>query len=385
MTGTATGTATGTPAVPALPRLAPGSTVGMLGAGQLGRMTALAAARLGYRTHVYAPDAAGSPAAQVSAATTVAGWDDLDALERFARSVDTVTLEWENVPVATVEHLRRFTTVNPGPHILSVAQDRIAEKSFVNRLGIATAPWRAADSADDVARAVTEVGPRCVLKSTRLGYDGKGQARLDAGRDGDAAAAAAAAWAAIGGGKPGVAGIVEGFVTFACEVSVIVARGADGQTVAYPAVENRHKDGILDVTIAPAGVPAETAAEADRIARTIAEALDLVGVLAVEMFVTAEGAVLVNEMAPRPHNSGHWTMDACASCQFEQLVRAVCGLPLGSVERVADAEMTNLIGDDVLRWPDLLAERGARLHLYGKAEARPGRKMGHVNRLFPRR
>ncbi|PWC39721.1 5-(carboxyamino)imidazole ribonucleotide synthase [Azospirillum sp. TSO35-2] len=366
---------TGTP----LPRLAPGSTIGMLGAGQLGRMTALAAARLGYTTHVYAPDAADSPASQVSAAATVADWDDLDALERFARSVDVVTLEWENVPVATVEHLRRFTAVHPGPNVLSVAQDRIAEKSFVNALGIATAPWRPAGSADDVARAVAEVGPRCVLKSTRLGYDGKGQARLDGG-DG-----AAAAWAAIGGGKAGVEGIVEGFVTFACEVSVIVARGGDGAMVAYPAVENRHKDGILDVTIAPARVTPETAAEADRVARRIAEALDLVGVLAVEMFVTPDGAVLVNEMAPRPHNSGHWTMDACASDQFEQLVRAVCGLPLGSVERVADAEMTNLIGDDVLRWPELLAEPGARLHLYGKAEARPGRKMGHVNRLVPRR
>ncbi|KAA0581304.1 5-(carboxyamino)imidazole ribonucleotide synthase [Azospirillum sp. B21] len=366
----------------ALPRLAPGSTIGMLGAGQLGRMTALAAARLGYKTHVYAPDAADSPAAQVSAAATVAGWDDLDALERFARSVDVVTLEWENVPVATAEHLRRFTNLHPGPNVLSVAQDRIAEKSFVNRLGIATAPWRAANGADGVAHAVTEIGPRCVLKSTRLGYDGKGQARLEAGSD------PAAAWSAIGGGKPGVEGIVEGFVTFACEVSVIVARGADGAMVAYPAVENRHKDGILDVTIAPATpdkVSAATAAEADRIARRIAEALDLVGVLAVEMFVTADGGVLVNEIAPRPHNSGHWTMDACATCQFEQLVRAVCGLPLGSVERVADAEMTNLIGDDVLRWPELLAEPGARLHLYGKAEARPGRKMGHVNRLFPRR
>ena len=374
MTGTAKGAA--------LPRLAPGSTIGMLGAGQLGRMTALAAARLGYRTHVYAPDAADSPAAQVSAAATVAGWDDLDALERFARSVDVVTLEWENVPVATAEHLRRFTNLHPGPDVLSVAQDRIAEKSFVNRLGIATAPWRAANGADEVARAVAEIGPRCVLKSTRLGYDGKGQARLEAGSD------PASAWSAIGGGKPGVEGIVEGFVTFACEVSVIVARGADGAMVAYPAVENRHKDGILDVTIAPASpdkVSAATAAEADRIARRIAEALDLVGVLAVEMFVTADGAVLVNEMAPRPHNSGHWTMDACATCQFEQLVRAVCGLPLGSVDRVADAEMTNLIGDDVLRWPELLAEPGARLHLYGKAEARPGRKMGHVNRLFPRR
>ncbi|CAO3375673.1 5-(carboxyamino)imidazole ribonucleotide synthase [Azospirillum argentinense] len=354
--------------------LPPGSTIGMLGDGQLGRMTALAAARLGYKTHVYAPGSQGSPGAQVAAAVTSAGWDDLDALEAFARSVDVVTLEWENVPVAVVEHLNRFTPVHPGSNVLSVAQDRVEEKSFVNALGIGTAPWRAARSADDVAAAVAEIGPRCILKSTRLGYDGKGQARIEPGSD------PAEAWAAIGSD----AGIVEGFVSFSCEVSVIVARGLDGAMAAYPAVENRHKDGILDKTIAPARVPAETAAEAERVARRIAEALDLVGVLAVEMFVTPDGGVLVNEMAPRPHNSGHWTMDACHSCQFEQLVRAVCGLPLGSVERVADAEMENLIGADADRWPDLMAEPGARLHLYGKAESRPGRKMGHVTRLRPR-
>ncbi|MBP2312017.1 5-(carboxyamino)imidazole ribonucleotide synthase [Azospirillum soli] len=354
--------------------LAPGATIGMLGDGQLGRMTALAAARLGYKTHVFAPDAEGSPCAQVAAAVTSARWDDLDALEAFARSVDVVTLEWENVPVSVVEHLGRFAPVHPGGNVLSVAQDRVAEKSFVNGLGIATAPWRAAHGAEDVARAVAEIGPRCILKSTRLGYDGKGQARIEPGTD------PAEAWASIGSN----AGIVEGFVTFACEVSVIVARGQDGTMAAYPAVENRHKNGILDKTIAPARVSAETAAEAERVARRIAEALGLIGVLAVEMFVTPDGAVLVNEMAPRPHNSGHWTMDACHACQFEQLVRAVCGLPLGSVDRVADAEMENLIGDDVLRWPELLAEPGARLHLYGKAEARPGRKMGHVTRLFPK-
>lgn len=354
--------------------LPPGSTIGMLGDGQLGRMTALAAARLGYKTHVYAPGSEGSPCAQVSAAVTSAGWDDLDALEAFARSVDVVTLEWENVPVAVVEHLGRFTPVHPGGKVLSVAQDRVEEKSFVNALGIGTAPWRAARSADEVAAAVAEIGPRCILKSTRLGYDGKGQARIEPGTD------PADAWAAIRSD----AGIVEGFVSFTCEVSVIVARGLDGTIAAYPAVENRHKDGILDKTIAPARVPAETAAEAGRVARRIAEALDLVGVLAVEMFVTPDGGVLVNEMAPRPHNSGHWTMDACHSCQFEQLVRAVCGLPLGSVERVADAEMENLIGADVDRWPDLMAEPGARLHLYGKADSRPGRKMGHVTRLLAR-
>lgn len=365
------------PTTPAM--IPPGSTIGMLGAGQLGRMTALAAARLGYRTHVYAPDAADSPAAQVSAASTVAAWDDEAALARFATSCDLITLEWENVPVPTVEALARLKPMHPGAGVLSVAQDRVAEKGFANRLGIATAPWRAVTGADEVAAAAGEVGPRCILKSTRLGYDGKGQTVIDRGTD------PAAAWAAIGGGTvPGLVGIVEGFVPFVCEVSVIVARSAGGEMAAYPAVENRHKGGILDRTIAPARVPASTAAEAERVARTLAEALDVVGLLAVEMFVTADGSVLMNEMAPRPHNSGHWTMDAGTTDQFEQLVRAVCGLPLGSVERFADAEMENLIGDAADRWPHLMAEPGARLHLYGKAEARPGRKMGHVTRLFPK-
>lgn len=360
--------------------LPPGSTIGMLGAGQLGRMTALAAANLGYRTHVFAPDAEGSPCGQVADAMTVAGWHDRDALAAFARSVDVVTLEWENVPVETVAFLASIVPVHPGAAVLAVAQDRIAEKSFANRLGIATAPWRAASSAEDVARAVAEIGPRCILKSTRMGYDGKGQAVIRPGVD------PAAAWESIGvaSGEPN-AGIVEGFVDFVCEVSVIVARSADGAMAAYPVVENRHKDGILDRTLAPARVSPETAAEAERVATTLARELGVVGLLAVEMFVGRDGHVLVNEMAPRPHNSGHWTMDACATSQFEQLVRAVCGLPLGSPEQRFEAEMENLIGDDVLRWPQILAERNAHLHLYGKAEARPGRKMGHVNRVFARK
>lgn len=356
-----------------LTALPPGSTIGMLGAGQLGRMTALAAARLGYRVHVFAPDAAGSPCAQVCAAATIAGWDDRTALDAFAAAVDVVTLEWENIPVETVAFLNERVPVRPGAGVLAVTQDRVAEKSFANRLGIATAPWRAARSPEDVARARAEIGPRCILKSNRLGYDGKGQAVL--GPDSDPSAA----WAAVGA----VDSIVEGFVDFTCEVSVIVARRPDGAMRAFPVVENRHKNGILDRTIAPAAVPDATAAEAQRVACTLAEALGVEGLLAVEMFVTPTGGVLVNEMAPRPHNSGHWTMDASATCQFEQLVRAVCNLPLGSVDMVAGAEMENLIGDDVRRWPEILAESGARLHLYGKAEARPGRKMGHVNRLHP--
>lgn len=356
-----------------LTALPPGSTIGMLGAGQLGRMTALAAARLGYRVHVFAPDAAGSPCAQVCATATVADWDDRTALDAFAAAVDVVTLEWENIPVDTVTFLNERVPVRPGAGVLAVTQDRVAEKGFANRLGIATAPWRTARSPEDVARARAEIGPRCILKSNRLGYDGKGQAVL--GPDSDPAAA----WAAVGA----VDSIVEGFVDFTCEVSVIVARRPDGAMRAFPVVENRHKNGILDRTIAPAAVSDATAAEAQRVACTLAEALGVEGLLAVEMFVTPTGGVLVNEMAPRPHNSGHWTMDASATCQFEQLVRAVCNLPLGSVDMLAGAEMENLIGDDVRRWPEILAESGARLHLYGKSEARPGRKMGHVNRLHP--
>lgn len=352
--------------------LAPGATIGMLGGGQLGRMTALAAARLGYRTHVFTPEA-DSPCAQVAAAATVAAYDDRAALDAFARAVDVVTLEWENIPVDTVAFLAERVPVHPAAAVLAVTQDRVAEKRFVNGQGIATAPWRAVDSPAALAEAVAELGTPAILKSTRMGYDGKGQVRIEGTTD------PATAWAAMGADE----GIVEGFVAFACEVSVIVARGQDGALAAYPVVENRHRNHILDRTLVPADIAPDTAAEAERIARRLAQALDLVGLLAVEMFVTPEGAVLVNELAPRPHNSGHWTLDACATSQFEQLVRAVCGLPLGSTERLADAEMENLIGEAVHRWPALLAEPGARLHLYGKREVRPGRKMGHVTRLRP--
>lgn len=351
----------------------PGGVIGMLGGGQLGRMTAMAAARLGYRTHVFTPEA-DSPCGQVSAATTLASYDDLDALARFARSCDVVTLEWENIPVSTLAFIQQFVPVHPGPGVLAVTQDRRLEKDFANCRGIATAPWRAISDAAGAAAAAGELGLPAIMKTARLGYDGKGQARLAPGDD------PVAAWTALGG----VDAVLEGLVDFACEISVVVARGQDGTVAAYPAVENRHKSGILDVTVAPAALAPAILAQADAIARDLAEAIHLVGVLAVEMFVTADGRVLVNEMAPRPHNSGHWTIDACGSSQFEQLVRAVCGLPLGAVEAHSDAVMRNLIGDDVLRWPELLGEAGACLHLYGKAETRPGRKMGHVTHLFPK-
>lgn len=357
--------------------LPPGSVIGMLGAGQLGRMTALAAARLGYRVHVYAPDAAGGPAAQTCDAVTIADWRDAAALTRFAEQVDVVTLEWENVPVSTVETLNRLVPVRPGGHVLATAQDRAAEKSFANRLGVATAPWRAVDSAADVAAAMAEIGPDCLLKTARMGYDGKGQVRLDAASDPDEA------WAAIGHVPgDGPAGVVEGLVDFACEISVIVARGAEGAVVSYPPAENVHKNGILDRSVVPARIAPDVAEQARQAAEKLAAALDVVGLLAVEMFVDRQGRVLVNEMAPRPHNSGHWSMDGAATCQFEQLVRAVCGLPLGRTDILHPIEMENLIGDDAHRWLDIMAEPDARLHLYGKTEARPGRKMGHVNRFM---
>ncbi len=351
----------------------PGGTIGILGGGQLGRMTALAAGRLGYRCHVLAPEAE-SPAAEVSAAFTRADWGDLAALDAFADAVDVVTLEFENVPVAAVERIAIRRPVRPGAAVLAVTQDRVVEKGFVNAAGVGTAGWRAVGSAGELAQARKVLGGRCILKTCRMGYDGKGQVMVRPGDD------PAACWA----GLRTEAAIAEAVVDFTLEMSVITARGVDGALASYVPVENRHEHHILRRTVAPAPVAPETAAEAVRIAETLATRLGVVGLLGVEMFLTADGRVLVNELAPRPHNSGHWTMDACAVSQFEQLVRAVCGLPLGDPSPFSAAVMDNLLGDEADRWPELLAEPGARLHLYGKREARPGRKMGHVNRLKPR-
>jgi 5-(carboxyamino)imidazole ribonucleotide synthase len=358
--------------------LAPGGTIGIVGGGQLGRMTALAAARLGYRAHVFATEA-DSPAEQVSAAATVASYEDDAALDRFAAAIDVATFEFENIPADAVRRVAAAKPVMPRPEILEIAQDRLTEKDFLRGIGVATTDYREIADAASLGQALAEMahipGDRAVLKSARMGYDGKGQFTVDA------ATAPQEAWRRMGGPR----GILERFVDFRCEVSVIVARGADGATVIYPPVENRHINHILDTTIAPASLPPETARAAETIARDIAARLDLVGVLAVEMFVTRDGGLLVNELAPRPHNSGHWTIDACATSQFEQLVRAICGLPLGSTERHSDAVMKNLIGDEVEKWRDAVADPAARLHLYGKRATRPGRKMGHVTRLLPRK
>ena len=354
--------------------LPPNSTIGIIGGGQLGRMSAMAAARLGYRCHILTPEA-DSPAAQVSAAATIADYEDVDALRAFAGAVDVVTFEFENVSAAGLELLASLRPVHPSPLVLRTSQDRVAEKAFLNGSGVPTAPWRPVTSRMALNDAVAGLGLPCVLKTAQGGYDGKGQAVL---RDADAVGPA---WEALGEHPL----ILEGFVDYACEISVIVARGADGAGSIFDAVENRHRDGILDLTLAPARVAPSTAGEAARVAWRVAEALELVGLLAVEMFVTRAGRVLVNEIAPRPHNSGHWTMDACPASQFELHIRAVAGMPLPPGLRHADAVMKNLVGpDDLALWPAIIGTPGLIPHLYGKAEARPGRKMGHVNRLFPR-
>jgi 5-(carboxyamino)imidazole ribonucleotide synthase len=354
--------------------IAPGATIGILGGGQLGRMIALAAASLGYRCHIFCPEAA-SPAKLVTPFATTASFDDHAALAAFAAAVDVVTFEFENVPAATAQFLARLKSVRPGPQTLLITQDRLREKDFLRSIDVATAPYREVLSEEALRRAVRDLGPRCVLKTVRLGYDGKGQAMI--GPDTDLAVA----WHGVGAET----GILEGFVDFACEISVIGARGANGSWATYVPVENRHAKHVLDTTIAPARIAPEVAMRAEAIARHIAEKLDLTGLLAVEMFVTQGGDVLVNELAPRPHNSGHWTIDACNTSQFEQLVRAICGLPLGSPERHSDAVMKNLLGEEVARWRETLNEPTAKLHLYGKETILPGRKMGHVTRLTPRR
>jgi 5-(carboxyamino)imidazole ribonucleotide synthase len=351
-------------------RLAPGATIGILGGGQLGRMTALAAARLGYRCHIFAPDADG-PAAQVTNLATIAPYHDRAALAGFARATDVVTIEFENLPLEPLVELARTKPMRPAPDVLAVCQDRLKEKAFLGAIGVPVAPHWVVQGAQDLARALGEHGGRAVLKTTRFGYDGKGQSSLVPGADVEAA------WARLGADTA----VLEAWVDFEREISVITARAADGAFATYPPVENRHREHILAQTIAPAPIAPVLAAEARALAERIAAALDVVGLLAVEMFVTRDGALLVNELAPRPHNSGHWTIDACAISQFEQLVRAVCGLPLGDPQPFAGAVMDNLLGTAIESWPELLAEPGARVHLYGKREVRAGRKLGHVTRL----
>jgi 5-(carboxyamino)imidazole ribonucleotide synthase len=358
--------------------LPPGSTIGILGSGQLGRMLAIAGARIGLKAHIYCEES--GPAFDVAARRTTGAFADRAALTQFAAAVDAVTYEFENVPLAAARHLTGLVPVRPGARALEVAQDRLAEKTFIAGLGITVAPFRQIDGPGDLAAALEAFAAPAILKTRRLGYDGKGQAGLAPGGD------ASAAWDAVGR-QPAV---LEKRIDFKLELSCLVVRDAGGALAFYDCPANTHEGGILRRSVVPCGLPDEDLARAREIAGAIAGALDYVGVLAVEMFhagprVPLGQRLIVNEIAPRVHNSGHWTIEACRVSQFENHMRAVAGWPLGTTERHADAEMTNLIGKDALAWRELAAEPGACVHLYGKREAREGRKMGHVTRLSARR
>jgi 5-(carboxyamino)imidazole ribonucleotide synthase len=354
--------------------LPPGSTIGILGGGQLGRMLSLAAAQLGLKCHIYSDVPGG--ACDVAAASTIGPFEDTARIRAFAEGVDVVTYEFENVPLEAAAAAEAVAPVRPGPKALAVAQDRLEEKTFISGLGIPVAPFAAVDGEASFAAAVRAIGEAGILKTRRLGYDGKGQVRIKS------AAELAPAFDAL----KGAPSVLEGLVPFAYEVSVLVVRALSGETRFYDIPLNTHKNGILDTSTVPSPLPAADARRAQEIAGAIAEALGYVGVLGVEMFYVpgARERLVVNEIAPRVHNSGHWTMDACLVSQFENHMRAVAGWPLGPTDRHSDVSMTNLIGADVDQWPALAAEPNAALHLYGKPEARPGRKMGHVNRLRPR-
>ena len=349
--------------------LPPGAVIGILGGGQLGRMLSVAASRLGYLCHIYEPSPL-PPAGHVAARVTTAPYEDLDALRAFAASVDVVTYEFENVPTAALDVIEAMRPIRPNRKALAISQDRITEKTFLNGLGLKTAAFAPVNSEEDLRAAVAQIGLPAILKTTRLGYDGKGQARLESDAD------IPGAWAAMQD-QPAV---LEGFVRFEREISIIGARGLDGAVSAYDPGENIHREGILRTTTVPARLSPGQRSDAVLLAARILNALDYVGVMGGELFVTREG-LLVNEIAPRVHNSGHWTQAGCTVDQFEQHIRAVTGLPLGDGTRYADVEMENLIGDDITRLPEILREKNAALHLYGKGEARPGRKMGHVNRI----
>lgn len=353
--------------------LPPGSTIGILGGGQLGRMLSVAAARLGYRTHIYEPGA-NPPAADVAHLTTTAPWDDAAALRAFADSVAVVTYEFENVPTAALDLIEAQRPIRPGRRALATSQDRLAEKTFLTGIGLTVAPFAAVTTRADLDAALAQIGTPAILKTCRMGYDGKGQARIMTPADADAAFAA----------MNGAAAVLEGFVDFSFEASVIAARGLSGQVAAYDPGENVHEGGILRTTTVPARLTTAQATDAVLLAGRILNALDYVGVIGVELFVTPRG-LIVNEFAPRVHNSGHWTQNGCLVDQFEQHIRAIAGWPLGDGSRHADVTMENLIGEDMDRVPQIAATNAA-LHLYGKAEVKAGRKMGHVNRITsPRR
>jgi 5-(carboxyamino)imidazole ribonucleotide synthase len=356
----------------------PGATIGILGGGQLGRMTALAAASLGYRTHVFCPEP-DSPGKQVTPNATTAAYDDRAALQRFAETVDVVTFEFENVSAAAAAEAEAHAIVRPNGRALHIAQHRIREKSFLADRGLPVTPFAAVRTEGDLVEGVARVGVPAVLKTASFGYDGKGQVRVE--RAGDAAAR----WAEIGRQEA----VLEAFLDLELELSVIGARGVRAEWSYFGPFENAHRNHILDVSVAPAPVAARVASEAVEITRAVMDALDYVGILCVEFFLARDGRLLINELAPRPHNSGHLTFDACRTSQFEQQLRAICGLPLGSPELLQPAAMANLLGDvwagGEPKWDAALAFPAVKLHLYGKAEPRPGRKMGHLTALAPSR
>jgi 5-(carboxyamino)imidazole ribonucleotide synthase len=358
--------------------LSPGATIGILGAGQLGRMLAIAALKVGLRCHIFAPEPE-APAHDAASARTIAAYDDEDALRRFAAAVDVITFEFENVPTASVEYLSALKPVRPGARALMLTQDRLVEKNFLKNLGLETAPFIGVEDSGALLRAVSELGRPAILKTRRFGYDGKGQALIREGSN------VPALHRTLGGGPM----ILEGFIVFEREVSVIAARSLEGAIVAYDLCENEHERHILARTRVPARVGAALELDAKAIAARVLEGLDYVGVVGVELFVArrTDGAerLIVNEIAPRVHNSGHWTIEGAQTSQFEQHIRAISGWPLGSPLRRGEIEMHNLIGEDAEEWRDILAQPDLSLHLYGKLETRIGRKMGHVTRVIPRR
>ena len=354
--------------------LLPGATIGVMGGGQLGRMFASAARRMGYRVHTFSPEKNG-PAAQFSDRATVANYGDEAAVTGFAREIDVLTFEFENIPATTIEWATREQLVRPRGEILLIAQDRLREKEFLAGAGFPVAPFRRVKSAADLRSALETVGRPSILKGAAFGYDGKGQQRIDPETDLNTI------WSARGDAEC----VLERVIDFEKEISVIVARGPDGKTALFPVCENIHRHHILDLTLAPARVSDRVAGVACELAREVAESLDLVGLLAVEMFLQRDGELIINELAPRPHNSGHWTIEGCVTSQFEQQLRAVCGLPLGGTDALRPAAMVNLLGDIWSQgepdWAAALAEPNVHLHLYGKHEPRPGRKMGHLTAL----
>lgn len=352
----------------------PGATIGVLGSGQLGRMFTIAARKMGYRVHTYSPDD-DTPTGQVADLEVQAAYDDLDRVREFASQVSVVTFEFENVPAATTAAAAERTIVRPRGEVLHTTQHRLREKTFLQQSGFPVAPFRTVRSVADLAAALTDVGCPAVLKTAGWGYDGKGQAKITD------ASQATAAWQNLNTAE----GVLEGFVQFEREVSVVAARGFDGEFVHYGAIDNRHRNHILDVSVAPADVSATVTRQAVELARAVLEKLDVVGVLCVEFFLTHDQQLIINELAPRPHNSGHLTFDACVTSQFEQQLRAICGLPLGSTELLRPAAMANLLGDlwfpHSPDWGRALSIPDVKLNLYGKLEARPGRKMGHLTAM----